>query len=70
MKNEKTDNIKTRGIIGLVLSVFILIFMKVILVFNLFLENRMLVAFILLIMLISSVMLYLRYILERNKKGY
>jgi len=67
MKHKKRDWIKIRGISGLIIFIFGLVFTKVITVYNLFSNDRLLVVFILFMIIIPSLALFTRYYMKINK---
>ena len=67
--NNKIDYVKIRGIIGLAMAIIIIIFMKIIITYNLFSENRGLIVLIFFAISMPSVVLFIRYALEQDKKN-
>jgi len=64
----KTDWIKIRGNIGLVTLIVSVVLAKILITYNLFPNNRLLIGFVFFIVFISSLALYVRYFMEKNKK--
>ena len=59
--------IKIRGIIGLITMIITLVLMKIITIYNIFQNSRMLVVFIGFIVFVSSFALFIRYYLNKDR---
>ena len=67
MKKDR-DWVRMRGIIGLCVFIIGLAFTKIVTIYNLFQNHRLLIGLILFMVLATSLTLYIRYYMERNKR--